>query len=318
MQKEQNTFNPLEVYKSPMIGRCGTYRLPLLEDSDKLISINPRVDIDNIINEIDKNLENIAKKIVQKEINMEQDYLIRQEKEQFLSNLDSIEQHQPNWHQWGIITHTRNFIKMYNDEIKQYLKSWNLHNKIEKYMAKEIDGISKSKLINLAILLHDIGKFQKNYNIKNNQVFYNFNKHEQYSKNIILGDLYFLLNKHYKLTDTQIEYIAMCAKYHFELGFIRAFAKESKYGYSIEYAKSVEFRENVFSMLSRFRDYKIEVGLLFLADSFAKTDIAYNNREDSEILKELKDRNLNVKLINAVKQKPINIEIAKSYLSVVL
>jgi hypothetical protein len=110
----------------------------------------------------------------------------------------------------------------------------------------------------------------------------------------------------------------MCAKYHFELGFIREIGKKSKYGYSAAFAKSQEFKDVVLDALPAFEAYKIEVGVLFLADSYAKTDVVFENRSDKEILEDLKYQDLNPKLIHAVKQKPINLEVVKSYFDVVL
>ena len=275
--------------------------------------------IDEIIDEVNTNLEDISRSIVSKEIDKETDSLIRQYKQQFFTELDSPEQHQPNWHQWGIITHTRNFMKMYDNEVKQYLKAWNRIEAIEEHLSKQIDGISKSKLIYLGILLHDIGKFQKNYSKKLNwRVIYTFNKHEVYSQEIIQNDLYPLLHDYYRLTDKQIEYIAMCARYHFELGFIREIGKKSKYGYSAVFAKSQDFKDAVLDVLPSFEEYRIEAGVLFLADSYAKTDVAFKDRSDNEILEDLKYQDLNPKLIHAVKQKSVNLEVAKCYFDVFL
>jgi len=270
--------------------------------------------IDEIIDEVNTNLEDFARLVLTKELDKESDSLIQQYKQQFFTELDSPEQHQHNWHQWGIITHTRNFMKMYDNEVKQYLKAWNRLEAIEEHLSGKIDSISKSKLIYLGILLHDIGKFQKNYSKKLNwRVIYTFNKHEVYSQEIIQNDLYPLLHDYYGLTDKQIEYIAMCARYHFELGFIREVGKKSQYGYSIAFVKSQEFKNAVLNALPSFEEYKIEVGVLFLADSYAKTDVAFEERTDKEILEDLKCQNLNPKLIHAVKQKPVNLEVVKRY-----
>jgi len=275
--------------------------------------------IDEIIDEVNTNLEDIARSVVSKEIDKETDSLIQQYKQQFFAELDSPEQHQPNWHQWGIITHTRNFMKMYDNEVKQYLKAWNRIEAIEEHLSEKIDGIYKSKLIYLGILLHDIGKYQKNYSKKLNwRVVYTFNAHEVYSQEIIQNDLYPLLHDYYGLTDKQIEYIAMCARYHFELGFIREIGKKSKYGYSAVFAKSQDFKDAVLDVLPSFEEYRIEAGVLFLADSYAKTDVAFKDRSDNEILEDLKYQDLNPKLIHAVKQKSVNLEVAKCYFDVFL
>ena len=147
---------------------------------------------------------------------------------------------------------------------------------------------------------------------------YTFNKHEVYSQEIIQNDLYPLLHDYYGLTDRQIEYIAMCAKYHFELGFIREVGKKSKYSYSVTFAKSQEFKDAVLDALPSFEEYKIEVGILFLADSYAKTDVVFEDKTDNEILEDLKYQDLNPKLIHAVKQKSVNLEIVKCYFDVIV
>ena len=280
---------------------------------------NTVVDIDMIIAQIDRNLENIAHSVVLHEIEKEDDTLIRRHKEKFLEALDAPEQHQPNWHQWGIITHTRKFMQMYDNEVSAYLQLWEKEAAIEAHLSETIDDIPKGKLIYLGILLHDIGKFRKNYSkVLNMRVVYTFNRHEVYSQQIIQNDLYVLLHDLYGLTDRQIEYVAMCARYHFELGFIREIGKKSKHGYSAAFANSDTFKEAVYSALPSFEEYKIEVGVLFLADSCAKTDVAFEGRSDREIREELSTRKLNPKLIQAVKQKPVNIEVAKCYLETML
>ena len=73
------------------------------------------------------------------------------------------------------------------------------------------------------------------------------------------------------------------------------------------------------STLPSFEEYKIKVGVLFLADSYAKIDVAFEARTNSEILEDLKSQGLlNPKLIYAVRQKPVNLEVVKCYFDVIL
>jgi CRISPR/Cas system-associated endonuclease Cas3-HD len=272
------------------------------------------MNIDTIVKEIDQNLEDIARVVLFKRIEEEKNPLFRLMQKQFFIELDSPSQHQPRWHQWGIITHTRQFLKFYDTLVQEDLKKWNISEKVNRHLSIQIDGIAKSKLIRLGILLHDIGKFQKNYKLNSNlKISAGFKDHELYSYQIIKGELFSLLAKEYKLSDRQIEYIAMCAKYHFELGIIREVAKKSPQGYTIEFVKSTQFRESIVKSIPKFGDYKVEVGVLFLADSYAKSNIEYRDRTDREILDELKNKQLNPKLIHSIKQIPINIEVAKRY-----
>jgi ribosomal protein S10 len=277
------------------------------------------MNIDKIVKEIDQNLEDIARVVLFKRIEEEKNPLFRLMQKQFFIELDSPSQHQQRWHQWGIITHTRQFLKFYDTLVQEDLKKWNISEKVNRHLSVQIDGIAKSKLIRLGILLHDIGKFQKNYKLNSNlKISAGFKDHELYSYQIIKGELFSLLSKEYGLSDRQIEYIAMCAKYHFELGIIREVAKKSSQGYTIEFANSHKFREIVLDSIPKFGDYAIEIGVLFLADSYAKSDIEYRDRIDEEIIYELKERGLNPKLIDSIKQIPINIEVTTHYFKISL
>lgn len=167
--------------------------------------------IDQIINEINSNLEDIAKSIVAEEIKNEKNNLIKLYKQQFFMEIDCNKQHKSNWHQWGIITHSKKCMNMYDKEVNQYLKKWDIIGEIDKYLSEEIGNIKKSKLIYLGILLHDLGKFKKKYIIEpNGKVKWSFNQHEFYSQQIILEEIYPLLNEHYQLSREQIEYINLC------------------------------------------------------------------------------------------------------------
>jgi len=276
------------------------------------------MNIDNIIEEVDQNLEDIARVVLVKRIEEEQNHLFKLMQEQFFMELDSTSQHKPRWHQWGIIAHTRQFMKFYDNIVQEDLRRWNIFEKVNRHLSVKIDGIAKSKLIRLSILLHDIGKFKKNYKIDSNlRISYGFKNHELYSYQIIKGELFSLLSKEYGLSNNQIEYIAMCARYHFELGIIREVAKKSPRGYTIKFVHSHQFRDIILEAIPKIEDYRVEVGLLFLAVSYAKSDIEYRDRTDEDILYELKERKLNPRLIDSIKQIPINIEVAKEYYRII-
>lgn len=269
-----------------------------------------------VIEEISENLEDIAKFIVAKEISVEKDYLIKLYKQQFFIEIDCNKQHKYNWHQWGILTHSRNCVQMYDTEVKEYLKKWKYLNIVEESLVKEIDGIPKSKLIYLGILLHDLGKFKKKCIIEANQkIKWSFIKHEVFSEEIILNDLYSLLHKHYKLSGKQIKYISICARHH---GLIRQIIKKSNLNYSMQFIQSEEFKTLLLNELSSLMQYQVEIGLLFFADLCAKTDVPFLNRNDNEILNDLEIKQLNPKLLNAIRQKEQSIELVKHYFKIIL
>jgi len=274
--------------------------------------------IDEIIIEINSNLEDIGRKIISLQIKDGRVDLFNLYREKFFMEIDAPSQHQPRWHQWGIVTHTRKFLEMYDNEVQENLHKWNKYEMVHAKLAEEIDGIAKEKLLYIGMLFHDIGKFQKNYIEKANyKVIFGFNNHEIFSQKIIHNELYPLLFNHYGLTTNQIAYIGICAKYHFELGFVRDEAKKMKEGYDLKFVHSGIFKKMVLGRIEKFEEYSLEVGLLFLADSYAKTDISSLDRTDDEILKELSEKRLNKKLLFAVKQRSINIEVSKVYFDII-
>ena len=132
-----------------------------------------------------------------------------------------------------------------------------------------------------------------------------------------------MLKQEFGLTDAQIEYIACCAELHYELGIVREMAKKSDLGYTLAFAHSTAFHEHAEQLMVRYPDFQLEVGVLFLADSLAKTDTRIESGSDEQIGDQgpvitelLKKRNLNPKLINAVKQLPINRTVAETYLKI--
>jgi hypothetical protein len=269
--------------------------------------------------ELEELLPEIAKDIIQKNENLPDEY-----REKFYQNPDSVEEHEPNWHQWGIITHSRKFGEMYDQEIPVFLKNWGLEQAVNGYLQQEIEGVPKGNLIRVSMPLHDLGKFRKGIKEKNGKTTYDFDNHEKISQEIIMSLGFREMLRDYGLTETHIEYVAKCAGNHYELGFVREKAKKSDSGYTMGFMKSPQFLETVNSQLGQFKGFEPEVGLLFLADSMAKTDVAILAETDAQIeqysskaVQEIKQRQLHSELIKAVKQRPVNIAAGREYLGMI-
>lgn len=261
----------------------------------------------------------IAKDLIQKS----QD-LSDERNKNFFENPDNFLEHEPNWHQWGVITHTKMFEKIYREEIPQYLEQWGVRDKFHSQMSAEIDGISKDQLLNIAIPFHDLGKFTERRlkREEDGSLSASFKKHEAASGRIIrTPEFSEMLKQSYGLTDAQIEYIARCVELHYELGIVRDEAQKSDMGYTLAFSRSDTFRERAKQLIAQHPDFQLEVGVLFLADSLAKTDIRVEGNsdeqieiQDSSIKDVLRERELNPKLIKAVKQLPVNRAVAETYL----
>ena len=274
-------------------------------------------DVNQIIEFLPDKLTDIAKDIID----------IRPENENFIKNPDDPKEHVPNWHQFGIITHTKIVLESYINNVKELCEKWSVKYKINKKLQCEIDGVTKSNLIKIGIILHDIGKFARNIEIKDGTIKHNFYGHESVSEQLIISESTYvnnILKKELELSGSQIKYIGRMAGLHFELGKSRDAARKSQQGYTIEFSKSKECEDALLYIASLYPDYKEEIGLLFLCDSLGKTDIRIIANSDEEIEKHenyiydtLKERNLNPKLIAAIKQLPVNMAICEKYLQII-
>ena len=247
----------------------------------------------------------------------------RPENENFRLNPDDPKEHVARWHQFGIITYTGVFSQVYKNEAQEYLKRWKLDSKIEQKLSEQIDGKSKGELLHISIVFHDLGKFARNFKEKNGKLSHNFYGHEATSEKLINEDefIYNLLSKTYELTPKQIVYIGRCAGLHFELGKARDATRKTDMGYTIVFANSDACQESCKEIADIFPEYNVEIGILYLCDSLAKTNVRIDAESDEEIEEQtekieqiIKERNLNPYLIGAIKQLPVNLAIVRKYL----
>ncbi len=269
--------------------------------------------IEEIIESFYKRFPIIAKDLIKKN----QD-LSDEKNKKFLDNPDDPSQHEPRWHQWGIITHTKMFEKAYNEETLKYLEQWGIYNEVQNQMSEEIDSVSKDQLLRIAILFHDLGKFTTR---KIKEKLFSFKEHEIASGEIIRSSEFSaMLKQEYNLTDAQIEYIAQCAELHYVFGVIRDQAKKSN-GYNFAFIQSDEFKEQIKQILTQYPNFQLEIGLLFLADTLGKTDIRIEGKDDEEIESQeaainkiLEVKGLDPNFINGIKQLPVTCAIMEIYL----
>ncbi|MEQ8171852.1 MAG: HD domain-containing protein, partial [Candidatus Eremiobacterota bacterium] len=215
---------------------------------------------DIIIEKLHLYLEEMAKDIIRQNLD-----LSIKENQDFLNNPDDVNHQKPEWHQFGIITHTKMVEKAFREELPVYLNRWGIRDITERHLNEEIDGIKKRDLFIMTIILHDTGKFKvRTMKKKNGLIKYSFKPHEKASGEIIRSVKH-ILKKDFCLTEGQIEYIARCAELHFELGLLRYTGKASKTGFNREFIYSEVFKNTVLEFISKNPDFKWEIGLFFLA-----------------------------------------------------
>lgn len=267
---------------------------------------------DIIIEKLYLHLEDMAKDIIRQNLD-----LSIKENRDFLNNPDDVNHQKPEWHQFGIITHTKMVKKAFREEVPFYLKKWGIKDMAERYLDEEIDGIKKKDLFIMAIILHDTGKFKvRTMNKKKGLIKYSFKPHEKASGEII-RTLKNTLMKDFFLTEPQIEYIARCAELHFELGLLRYKGKDSKTGFNREFIKSEVFKNTVLEFISKNPDFKWEIGLFFLSDTLGKMDIKINDENNIDEIerakREIEEKKAYTGIINGILQLPVNLTAAEEY-----
>lgn len=193
----------------------------------------------------------------------------------FAAHPDDPRHHKPQWHQWGIITHTERFLAAFDNEVQGYIAEWGMRTAYDAAMSEMIDGIRKEDLLRMGILYHDLGKFavrhlsKKQYTTDTKYPDFSFGGHEAASET--------LLHKHCTehlqslgMTSQQIWYVGRCAALHYEIAKIRDRVKNTE-GYSLRFAQSDAFEREAKLLLMEFQDFAMEVGLMYLGDSCAKT-----------------------------------------------
>lgn len=69
----------------------------------------------------------------------------------FAENPDFPEEHEPRWHQWGILTHTKKFAEYYRTEAQANLKSMGIDEKVAALLAERIGDWSKEDLLKISM-----------------------------------------------------------------------------------------------------------------------------------------------------------------------
>jgi hypothetical protein len=151
----------------------------------------------------------------------------------FAASPDDPAEHAPEWHQYGILTHSAKFGDALAEQIPAYARQWGVADPVDAALAVEIDGLAKRQLLQIVALVHDVGKFTARTVRRRpgGSVSTSFTGHERDSGRIVRNDLAPVLSRS-GLGAAHIEYVATCAELHFELGKVRRTAKDAG-GYTI-------------------------------------------------------------------------------------
>lgn len=194
----------------------------------------------------------------------------------FAEHPDEPRHHKPQWHQWGIISHTDKFLEAFYGQVQEYVDAWGIRDLYTTALSDTIDGIAKADLLPLGILYHDLGKFTARHLSRAQHSTdpaypdFSFGSHEAASEVLIQKHLKERLHKE-GLTDKHIWYIGRCAALHYEIAKIRDHVKHSAEGYSLRFVASDDFAREARLLHIEYADFAVEVGIMYLGDSLAKT-----------------------------------------------
>jgi hypothetical protein len=239
------------------------------------------------IQAIDDRLEDVARAVIRGHLD-----LSLTENATFLASPDAREQHQTQWHQWGILTHTRIFLRHYEGDIPRYLREWGVYRAVDDVLHRCIDDAMRCDLLRASILLHDIGKYSAR---TRGRTRFHFAHHEDQSGGIIRDELDL---PSLGFSEAQTEYIARTAQDHFVLGILRKAARE-RGEYDEHFPDTPLFRSLCLQIKADHPHDYVEIGVLFLGDSLAKVDRVSGPER-------------------AVSQYDVNIAMAREYLRIVL
>ena len=200
---------------------------------------------------------------------------------EFEEQLDDVAQHSIKWHQFGILTHTRlTFDYLRKNKLYRELdfsRQMQLH--IQKHLNKNISDLKKTELLQIASLLHDIGKFKVRFWDDAKQQF-KFKGHEAESAKIAKQ---YLRNK---LTPAQTAYIYRIILLHDEPLELKKRLKRMA-------SRTTNQERRLFqNMIKKLGKEAIDILVFFWSDKIAK-GVTKAQQEDEQLMKKVLITGLN-------------------------
>ena len=136
----------------------------------------------------------------------------------FLAAPDHPDEHKPEWHQFGIITHTRHFVAALRDAVPRALRRVDpaIAARVERYLDRRLGDFTQRELLLIAGYWHDVGKFTTRTQGRRGD--WRFIGHAHDSFRLIVGeggDADPGLGVRYGLDAAQIAFVARLADLHY-------------------------------------------------------------------------------------------------------
>jgi hypothetical protein len=159
-----------------------------------------------LLAQIDRDLPTLARELIPRSPSVSA---------RFLDRPDDPGEHKPEWHQYGIITHTRQFVAALRDEVPGALRRIDpaIAARAEAYFAGSLGEFTRWELLLVAGYWHDIGKFTTRTVGRRGD--WRFIGHAHDSARLIVSGMGGGLGARYGLTAAQTAFVARLADLHY-------------------------------------------------------------------------------------------------------
>lgn len=232
----------------------------------------------------------------------------------YVQDQDFLEKRLHSWHQFGLLTHTKKVREVFLNELDSLLQDWKVYGSVKKELNRKVHGVKKSKLLEISMPLHDLGKILCYGDSRTNR------EHEKLSGFLMETSRISDLLDQSGLSSIHRSYIREYVETHDLIG--KRIRDELKHEgkLRLDFLSNNEVKEKCRRLGDEQENIKFELGVYFLCDLLGKTDIRIEANNDAELVskenwieKTLSDRNLYPELKKAVLQLPVNIGLAKEY-----
>lgn len=227
---------------------------------------------------------------------------------EYSENPDFFDERLRKWHQYGLLTHTLKTREAF--ESLESKLGCELYKAVDKKLQEEVADVKKRTLLDISIILHDLGKITCLYQRAENR------EHELASAALL--DTEFLKNKLIAmgLEKEHIKYVRRCIEAHGAVG--KKIRDKLKEKLKLEYENCERIREMCRNLAKEYSDVGLEIGLFFVCDSLGKLNMGGNKKSEKEIIETLRKRGLPEDLMFGIMQQPANLELGQIYLKEVI
>jgi len=233
---------------------------------------------------------------------------------EYRQNPDLVEKRLNAWHQFGLLTHTKMVRQVFLNELEGILTSWGLYDQVKEVLDEEVSGIRKGKLLEASMPLHDLGKIVV---LGDDRV---DREHEAISRDLIYEDYFMKKLTRLGLGRAHIDYLAECIASHDVVGKQIRDPFKHEGNLRLSYLSKKEALKRCKEISSKYQN-NTEIGVYFICDLLGKTDIRLDAQDDESILRQeqeieriLREKELAPQLKKAVMQLPVNLKLAEIYL----